>query len=454
MQIRTRLTIQFTYMVVFILAVAFFSVYVVDKNHTEEEFFRRLRNKAFTSAALLLKVKNVDSTLLKTIDLSNQDVLYRENISILNRDGRTVYSNSDTLDFVIPPNVFEEVMAGEEQRLMLGKHSVVGVPFREKGNQYAVFAGAIDVGGEEQLSYLFQLLIGFFLFMTAVVSFVGWFFANRALRPIQKVMHEVQQLSSANLSQRVHGEEKPDEIGTLVGIINRLLERVEKAFMIQKTFVANVSHELKNPLTSITSQLEVTLLKERSSEEYRQAVQSVLDDIRGLNQLSHSLLELASVSQDQHSFSMSPTRVDDILWEVRESLQFMNSSFTIKINTLAMPENEEDLMLMANPYLLKTAFQNIAENACKYSSDHSATIELRTSKSEMVVCIKDTGLGIAASELDNIFQPFYRTNTTSKVKGYGIGLSLSQRIISIHNGVIQVKSILNLGTEVSVIFKR
>ena len=454
MQIRSRLTLQFTLLVSGILMVAFVSLYIVDQNHTQQEFYQRLRDKAITSVILLLKVEKVDSALLKVIDLSKRDVLFRENISIFNEDRKSIYTNNDSLDFFLDDNIFKSIVQGTEVRFTQGEFDVLGLRFRDRGQNYIVIAGAIDRVGQSQLKYLRQLLIIQFVCLVAIVAIAGWVYSGRALRPIQKVMNEVQAISSINLTQRVQGEDKPDEIGKLVKIFNSMLSRIENAFTLQKTFVANVSHELKNPLTKITSQLEVTLLNERSNTEYQETIQSVLDDIRELNQLSNSLLDLASLNRDSSSFTMTRTRIDEIVWDVRESIQEMNKDYRMELNAFAMPENEEDLYVVANPYLLKTAIINIVENACKFSEDHTAVVSLACTKTEIELKILDNGPGIENHELENVFQPFYRTDNTAKVKGYGIGLSLSQRIISIHNGTVKIESQIGRGTLVTIVFKR
>lgn len=454
MQIRSRLTLQFTFLVSAILLVAFGSLYLVDRNHTQEQFYKRLYDKAITSAILLLKVEKVDSALLKTIDLSKRDVLFRENISVFTEDYKAIYTNNDSLDFEIDSLTFESIKRGEIQRFSQNEFDVLGVRFYDRGQAYIIVAGAIDVTGKAQLQYLTQLLLILFSCMVAIVALSGWVYSGRALRPIQKVMNEAQAISSANLAQRLQDEDKPDEIGKLIKIFNNLLSRIENAFTLQKTFVANVSHELKNPLTKITSQLEVTLLNERSSDEYREIIQSVLDDIRELNQLSNSLLDLASLNQDNRSFTMTRTRIDEVLWEVREDVLGMSTDYRVEMNTMSMPENEEDLYLDANSYLLKTAIKNVIENACKFSDDHLATVSLVCSKTKLEIRIFDSGPGIQKEELQNVFQPFYRTNSTSQIKGYGIGLSLCQRIVSIHNGLLSIESAVGEGTVVTISFER
>jgi signal transduction histidine kinase len=242
-------------------------------------------------------------------------------------------------------------------------------------------------------------------------------------------------------------------MGKLILIFNGLLARIENAFQLQKMFVSNVSHELKNPLTNITSQLEVTLLNERTKDEYRETIESVLEDIKGLNHLSNSLLDLARLTRESDSFTMSKVRLDEILWETRESVSAIDSNYKVEVEILDMPEDEGRLYVNGNPYLLKTAFQNIIENACKFSRDGRAIVSLACQKDDLIVRVTDRGPGIEEKDLENVFQPFFRTDATSKVKGYGVGLPLSQRIISIHKGKISIESVPGAGTVVIVVLK-
>jgi signal transduction histidine kinase len=313
-------------------------------------------------------------------------------------------------------------------------------------------AEAIDSDGRTRLMILRKLLSLLFVVLVAIVGWAGWFYSGRALAPIKKVMSEVERISTVNLSHRLQESKNPDEIGKLVIIFNHLLSRIDNAFTLQKTFVSNVSHELKNPLTKITSQLEVTLFKDRLATEYKETIQSVLEDIKELNHLSNSLLDLASLSQPEVSISTTKVRIDEILWEIRDIVQSINPAYKVNFHTVSMPLNEADLYLQANSHLLKIAIQNLIENACKFSDDNVATVSLFCSPTELEIRIFDKGPGIEPTELQNIFQPFYRSNKTSQVKGHGIGLSLSQRIIDLHNGAIEIESTLGEGTQVTVVF--
>ncbi len=450
MQIRTRLTLQFTILVSTIVLIAFMSIYFFTYQFSEREFNRRLKEKAITSAILLIKVEGVDSALLQVIDRAKRDNLYRETVRIYDHEDKEIYFSGDTTRFLSSAAI-ENIRKYGEQRLKKSGFDVIGVLFRDKGSDYVVVAAGVDINGAARLEDLQALLTIAYLILTAVVFISGWIYSGRALRPIKRIMNEVKSISPQNLDQRLKESPYEDEMGKLILIFNELLGRIAKAFQVQKMFVSNVSHELKNPLTNITSQLEVTLLKERSKEEYKQTIESVLEDIRGLNQLSNSLLELARLNREQDSFTMNRVRLDEIIWDVRDFISTIDLTYRIEVSIHEMPEDENKLTVLGNPHLLKIAFQNIVENACKFSGNKQAKITLTSVKDELVVEVSDQGPGIEKKDFNNVFEPFFRTDATSKVKGYGIGLSLSHRILSIHKGRIELDSAPGKGTIVKVV---
>ncbi|MFM7851125.1 MAG: ATP-binding protein [Flammeovirgaceae bacterium] len=453
MQIKTKLTLNFTALVISILALAFVLLYYIEKKEVEEEFYNRLKSRALTSATLLLQVEKIDPVLLKSIDIARKNLLLKESVSIYDTNYAKIYTSNDSVDFKLPEQTIQSIMAGKEKKMIMGNFRIVGMKFTQNNNNYCIIAGAINDYGEESLKSLKKILAFIFTSMVFLVAIAGWFFSKRALLPIEQVMYDVENLSTINLSERLKGYKNDDEIGRMIGMFNKLLARIENSFNLQKTFVTNVSHELKNPLAKITSQLEVTLLKDRMKEEYRSMVKSVLDDINELNKLSNTLLELASI-QNNKSFQMESTRIDEILWDVRENIESINGYYKVQFRSFEMPENEADLCIQGNPYLLKTAFQNLIENACKFSADNTASVSLLCTSQAIEIKILDKGPGIPEEELENIFQPFYRVNSTSTVKGYGIGLSLSQKIIDIHKGRIEFKSTVGVGTQVNSILSK
>jgi signal transduction histidine kinase len=448
MQIRTRLTIQFSLLVSGILLVTFLAIYYFTYNNVTEDFYDRLRSKAKSTAELLLKVPQVNTEVLRALEGSNRDLIYNENILIFDEKNRLIYTNTNAVTKSIHVSNYwlDEIRKSGEIRYTDGDYKVVGLYYKYPFNRAVVMLGAQDLYGQANLSNLNTLLTVLFLIVTAIVGLAGWIFAKRALRPISKVMNAVEGILPQKLDTRLDIPNQKDEIGRLSTTFNKLLDRIETAFQMQKIFVANVSHELKNPLTKIRSQLEVSMLKERSTAEYQITIQSVLEDIQELAQLSNTLLELAKVSEDQRDLMTETVRVDDLIWDCRQSLGQANPGYNIQVNLDELPDDDSWLEIAGNSTLLKTAFLNLIDNACKFSEDQSVKITLNASAKKLTLRFSDKGKGIPVQDQSLIFQPFYRGDNTANVKGYGIGLSLVDRIMKLHNGNVSIQTNQPKGT--------
>ncbi|MEN9684588.1 MAG: hypothetical protein RLZZ28_374, partial [Bacteroidota bacterium] len=270
--------------------------------------------------------------------------------------------------------------------------------------------------------------------------FSGFFFSKRIVSPIKSIMNEVREISSKNLSRRIIVTKSSDELDKLSATFNELLDRLQESFLIQQRFIANASHELSTPLTSISSQLEITLTKGRSSEEYRSILFSVYEDVKNLNQLTRSLLEIAKASGTAQGIELSSVRVDELLMKLPAHCKNVDAAYKVELNFESFPDEEKRLMVFGNSDLLYSAIQNIVLNACKFSNNHQANVSLLFSENHVRVNIQNTGSVISKEERDLIFYPFYRGIAALKEKGVGLGLSLAQRIIKIHKGEITVQS--------------
>jgi signal transduction histidine kinase len=432
--------------------VSYFIIYVFTQQNYKDKFYSRLQQKANTAAELLVNVNQVDSKLFRIINRANRDILYKENIMAYDTCNERIYRSNDTINFHIDVDRVKEVFKKKEVRFEVDELEVLGTVFVTPEGQIVVFAGAEDQYSAENAKDLKNILIALFLLFVFIVVISGWFFAGRAIKPISEVIKQVDQLSPKRLEQRLNTADSEDEIGKMVTTINRLLERIENAFKLQKTFIANVSHELKNPLTKISSQLEVSLLNERKIEDYKQTIASVLEDTQDLAAITESLLELNKISISDYQASFSILRIDEIMWESRSLTQKLNAAYKVIIDTQFMPDNEELLHIKGDEKLILTALKNLIENGCKFSTNKQAHVSLQIVDKSIEIKIKNEGKGIPEADIPYIFQPFFRAENTAASKGYGIGLSLVERIVSLHLGSISVQSEQNGWTEFTVKF--
>lgn len=452
MNIRSKITLRFIIIVALIILTAALSIYLFSADYRKEEFYGRLLNKATNTAKLLIEVDEVDATLLRKIERDNPVSLSNERIIIFDYRNNIIFSTDENKVIKIDNALLDQIRLDGDVRYRQGEYEVLGFLFKGPYDRFAVVAAAIDIYGVDKLKNLRTILFTVFILSIVVVSVSGWLFAGRALQPISKVVHQVDEISITSLNLRVDEGNGQDEIAHLAQTFNRMLERLETSFKVQKNFIANASHELRTPLTSITGQLEVSLLSSRSSAEYEMVMHSVLEDIKSLNLLSNRLLLLAQTSLDDIHSKMTMLRVDDSLWQAKDELLKHHSTYKIRIDIDSGLDEEARLTICGDEQLIKVAFTNLIDNGCKYSTDQTIDVLITSSNYGLSVHFVDKGIGILKSENEFIFEPFFRGSNTLKIKGHGIGLSMVKRIINAHQGVIQVNSEVGKGTEVIISF--
>lgn len=452
MQIRAKLTLLFVLIAAGILAGVLCSVYILFKKNTEDAFFHGLESKAeMTAQTALGGVVNLNPLTANWIAPDEDTLPYHDNISIFNNAYERVFSVRPDAPPVTVKDLQDIYQLGESHfqhynLLALGR-KVSGL----SGSTYVVVVeGFCDPTQLVQLRNI--LIISFFLGLV-LVALAGWYYAGQALAPVSKIVSEVESLQPTDLSRRVEAGANRDEIARLAETFNRLLDRVEQAFKMQRMFLSNVSHELRNPLTAIRSQLDVALQREREPAAYRQALQSVLDDVRSLSEMEEELLQLARIYNDPKAIPFSNSRIDELLWQAKQQLQKRHPDYRASIEFSEMPSDDEALFIRANESLLLTAILNLMNNACKYSPDHQVLVRADfKADGRHIVEVCDNGPGIPAEEQKLIFEPFFRSPRHLKVKGTGVGLSLVQSILTLHQIELSVESPAKGGAVFKLIF--
>jgi signal transduction histidine kinase len=450
MNIRTKLTLRFILIAAITTLLACVFIYIFSEDYREELFFTRLHNKANNTAKLLIEVDEVDLALLRKIEENNPMSLPGEVIKVYNLHDSLVYSSDEHSSLEINTALLEQIRHDGEIHFTHGEYEGLGYVFEGKSNGFIVVSAAIDIFGFKKLANLKYILISVFCCSIVILSISGWFFAGKALEPIGKVVDQVSEISVTSLDVRVDEGNGKDEIARLAHTFNNMLSRLETSFITQKNFISNASHELRTPLTSITGQLEVLLLNPRSAEEYRNVINSVLEDIRTLNNLCNRLLLLAQANSDEREKRMTPLRIDELIWQAKEDLVKRNPTYEINIDLDENLDDERKLTIKGDEQLVKTAITNVMENGCKYSKDQTTNVFILASGFGISVIFKDSGIGILKEDMANIFEPFFRGSNTQLIKGHGIGLSMVKGIVKIHNGTVNLESEFGMGTTVTV----
>jgi len=450
LKIRTRLSLNFASIVASVFILFSLSIYLFSSEYRHSQFVSRLEEKAFTTAKLLFEVEQVDSVLLKIIEAKDQTILYQEKTIIFNNQNQIIFDTQDDILNTYDAEILDRIRHEKRVVEIQTDREWVGVLYTEDQNEFVVISSAYDFFGFNKLKNLRNILYISLGVGMIIIVFLGWFFAGRALQPISEIVNQVSNISSQNLHLRLDEGNKKDEIAQLSQNFNSMLERVEKAFIAQKDFVANASHELRNPLTVIKSQIDIALLSPRANEEYKKLLLSLSDDINNLSSITNNLLLLAQTTSDYTNFTFVHCRIDDILWQARKNVLDRNAEYLIYISFEKEPENENQLVIFCNNVLLRNAFSNLMDNGCKFSNDHSVNVSINFEDSTIILSFSDSGIGIAEEEKENILKPFYRGQNSINFSGNGIGLSLVNNIMKIHKGSFEINSEINVGTTIKI----
>jgi heavy metal sensor kinase len=285
---------------------------------------------------------------------------------------------------------------------------------------------------------IFLLPVAFFL-----TSITGLFLAEFTLRPLNKIIKTVHQITAENLKLRVNLPDTKDEIKRLADTFNDMLEKLDQSFSSQQQFIHDISHELRTPLTILKGELEVTLKKDRSQKEYESILHSSLEEMNKINRIIENLLMLARFENKEVSLEIKPLDLNQLIQNILDDIKILSEQKSIQINF----SPEENIILEADESQLRRAILNILDNAIKYTSENGKVfVTLKKNNNTAEIKISDTGIGIAKGNLPFIFNRFYRVDKSRNTNGFGLGLSIAKSIIEAHRGKIEVESKLNQGT--------
>jgi signal transduction histidine kinase len=450
MEIRKKITYQFTGITAGLLLMTMVVIYLLFSSYRQDDFRHRLGNKAKSIGQLVGETDSLDTRLLERLEQNDPSSLVNEKILVMDPSGTLLYQHGRS---GISAGAMADLSGLKQDGTRFTRNGAVEtVAYHYAGSVREVFVScaATDLFGRQKLNQLRLILSTVFLFSLVIVYFLGRLFAAKALDPIARLVDQVDQIDISRINARIDAGSGKDEISRLSDTFNKMLGRLDAAFTIQKSFISNASHELRTPLTSITVQLDVALMQERKPKEYREIMDSVRQDIKSLNELTNKLLVLTHLRSDQYNDKHELVRIDEVLWNARTELLKIHAGYRINIFFTELIEGEHHLHCHGNATLLKTAFVNIIENGCKYSPEQQTDVHLTVNDLHCEILFRDNGVGIPPEELDHIFQPFYRAENVKKQHGHGIGLSLVERIITLHLGTVNIRSNLDQGTEVIV----
>ncbi|QNK64018.1 HAMP domain-containing protein [Pedobacter sp. PAMC26386] len=446
MKIRAKLLLLFlTLFGALLLAFAVF-IYVSTSQSRKDQYYKHLKREAITKANLLFDAK-VPPAVLQLIYKNSINSLFEEEVAVYDTSFNLLYHDAVQIDKVKETRrMIDQITRQKEITFEQGSLQVVGLLYLHKNKAYVITAAANDKYGLTRLEeFKYTLIISFIIIISLTIA-AGYYFVGKALNPVAEIIDKVEEITATNLYKRVHVKDEKDEIGELATTFNNMLDRLEQSFDGQKNFVSNISHELRTPLATIVGELQLALIRERSVAEYKEVIRLSLSDAQRLVRLSNGLLDLAKASYDQTTVSMKELRTDELLMDARDAVLKISEDYKVDIIFEREIDDDDDISVKGNEYLLKVAFINLMENACKFSANHQCIVSISYNTNKVLLGFKDSGIGIEEQELGSIFSAFYRGKNKDFSPGNGIGLSLTQKIISMHNGLIDVSSVIGEGS--------
>lgn len=451
MKIKYKIALYYTLSAAFLLIAFATLAYYFSAQSRRAEYLDRLEYRARSIGSVIIENDQVQIGLLRKLDKTTFQDLYRETILVYSERYDLLYTNMKDTAVRTQKSLLDYIKEHGQYIHTDGRVETAGIFYTEDNVSVLVLVSSFDKYGYQNLQNLEQILLIELMVAVVLLVGIGYFFARKMMQPIDRLVEQADSINANNLQDKRVAIKGKDEIAQLGANFNTMLQRLSHSFDLQKSFVSNASHELRTPLASIISQLQVTLAKSRSGEEYEGILHSVLEDAEGLSELTNGLLQLAQSELNRKEFVFTPVRIDELLIETADLVRLKRKENS-KVELQFMKEPDQDTLVTCNgnESLLKVLFINLFDNACKFSEDHTARVTIDFNSRYILISVKDNGIGIDADEQDKIFEPFFRGRNAQTIRGHGLGLSICKKIVQLHEGQITVLSEVTKGTVFTV----
>ena len=340
---------------------------------------------------------------------------------------------------------------------MKGRH---GRPFRvisalspvgSSATQKDVLQIAIDVSQKEALLARFRFWFWGILLATFVLfPWIGYQIARRGIRPVEEMAITARHISSTNLRERILPEGYPTELASLARTFNQMLDRLEESFERISRFSADIAHDLRTPVNNIRGEAEVALARSRSADEYRDVIESCLEEAVRLSDLIGDLMFLARAESPLTHLRCEPVDVGELLGGLRDYYEASAVDCGVSL-TIAL--GNEPIIAELDKTLLQRAVGNLVSNSLAHTPPGGAVwLKTKADLSTIHIEVGDTGAGIPDEALPKVFDRFFRVDSSRSQGsgGTGLGLAIVQSIVLLHGGKAEISSQVGKGTHVTL----
>ncbi len=370
-------------------------------------------------------------------------------LQILDADGNWIYRSAALAEHqfpALPPKLLPKTT---HQDLRFGKEPFRFVSQRidVNGRAYTVQAGISIREEAETLERFQRYLLMFAPLLLLIAGAVGYWLSGRALAPVDMLTRTARTITGNTLNQRLEPLHTGDELQRLSDTLNEMLARIETSFTRVTEFTADASHELRTPISLIRTEAELALRRSRGEEEYREALRHILLQAERTTALIEELLSLARADSGREGLNLQPVDLRGTLQDVAAGWRAVAGVRGLQFSERIL---EAGLRVLGDEVALRRVVNVLLDNAFKYTASPGGTVTLSAEEKDgqAVICVRDSGIGIAEEDQARIFERFYRVDKTRSREfgGAGLGLAIAQWIVQQHRGKIQVESTLGAGS--------
>jgi signal transduction histidine kinase len=302
---------------------------------------------------------------------------------------------------------------------------------------------------------------GFIVLLLSPV--VGHLLTSRTIRPLAQMIQTTSRLTPGQFGDRLPIRGTGDELDSLAGTINGLLDRIASYLQQKHDFLANAAHDLRTPLAAIRSSVEVALGGARTENEYRELLGVVIDQCTSLQMLVNQLLLLAESDADRLQVDREPVALDQVVTRVVDMFEGVAEERSVELRCGEFAP----VLVAGNRHHLRQVVSNLLDNAIKFTGASSGKngapqrgsvlIELTRDDTQRHarLTLEDNGIGIRAEDAPHVFDRFYRADKSRArdqgTSGSGLGLSICKAIVDAHGGQIAVESLPRKGAKFTVV---
>lgn len=454
-----RLTAAYSIAGLVLVLLATASLYMVLRAELDKSTELFLADKLHVLRTMLLERPDDEDALREEIELESQARRYQQfYIRLLDQHGAPILTTPGMTEQLDLAELVRRTRGRTEHSIsMLGRRGqafLVASALASVGTQPGhvdTIQIAIDVSQSEELLALYRLWFWAILLVTAILfPLVGYRIARQGIRPVEEIAATARRITSMNLRERIQAEGYASELASLAETFNQMLDRLEESFERISRFSADIAHDLRTPVHNIRGEAEVALARARTVEEYRDVLESSLEEAVRLSELVGDLLFLARAESPLSELNLEKVDVGEILNTVRDYYEASAADAGV---SLVACGGEQAVTTDLDRSLMLRAVSNLVSNAIAHTPQGgSVTMAAKADGEAIRIDVLDTGSGIPADALPRVFDRFYRVDPSRSQAsgGTGLGLAIVQSIMTLHGGRAEITSQPGHGTAVTL----